>query len=254
MTLPKTILITGATSGFGAALARLCAAKIDGVNLILTGRRAERLDALKAELNCDVHTLVQDITDTEQVYEDIKGLPAPFNEVDCLINNAGAALGVAPFQEADQADIDGMINTNIRGLTHMTRAVLPGMIERKRGYIINIGSVAGTYAYPGGNVYCGTKSFVNHFSKVLRADLKGKNVRVTSVEPGAVETEFSVVRYEGDQDKAAALYKTHRSLTADHIANTLFWLISQPEEMNVNQIEIMPTDQSFAGFDYTDAA
>lgn len=246
----QTILITGATSGFGEAMARLFAAEIPDIKLILTGRRAARLDALKAELNVPVHIWVQDITNINQIKSDVAELPDEFKNITCLVNNAGLALGADSFQNMNDGDIDKMIDVNIKGMVHMTREVLPGMIERGQGYVINLGSVAGNYIYPGGNIYAGTKAFVNHFSKALRADVKGRNIRVTSVEPGAVETEFSVVRFKGDKEKADSVYEGYRKLTADHIAKTILWLVNQPQEMNVNQIEIMPTDQSFAGFSF----
>ena len=246
---PKTIMITGATAGFGAEMAQLFSKELDA-KLILTGRRQERLEALQDELDTPVHILVQDISDKAQLKSDMASLPDEFTNIDCLINNAGLALGGEPFQEKPEDDIDQMIDVNIKGLVHLTRLVLPGMIERKEGYIVNLGSVAGTYVYPGGNIYNGTKAFVNHFSTSLRADLKGKNVRVTSVEPGAVDTEFSLVRFKGDKDRADGVYSGYRKLTAEHIAKTILWLITQPQEMNVNHIEIMPTDQSFNGFSF----
>jgi len=247
MYTPQTVLITGATSGFGQALATLISEQSPTTKLILTGRRADRLEAIKAELNSDVHIMVQDVTDFDKVKADLLNLPDGFKNIDCLINNAGLANTADTFDKVSDDDIFQMIDVNVKGLAHMTRHVLPGMIDRKIGHIINLGSIAGNYSYTGGNIYCGSKAFVNHFSKTLRADVKGKNVRVTSIEPGAVETEFMVVRSKGDQDKADNFYKTHRALNANHIAKTIWWVATQPVEMNVNNIEIMPTDQSFNG-------
>jgi len=247
---PHTVLITGATSGFGESLAKLISEQSPSTKLILTGRRADRLEKIAEGLNAKTHILVQDVTDFDTVKSDLENLPEEFKNIDCLINNAGLANTADMFQNVDEADLFQMIDVNIKGLVHMTHQILPGMIERQCGQIINLGSIAGNYNYPGGHVYCGTKAFVNHFSKTLRADVKGKNIRVTSIEPGAVETEFSVVRFKGDQTKANDVYNNHRSLIADDIARTLWWIMTQPEQMNVNNIEIMPTDQSFNGFSF----
>jgi 3-hydroxy acid dehydrogenase/malonic semialdehyde reductase len=247
---PHTVLITGATSGFGQALAKLISEKSPKTKLILTGRRADRLESIKDSLASDVHIMVQDVTDFDKVKNDLANLPDEFKNIDCLINNAGLANTAAMFEDTNEDDLFQMIDVNIKGLVHMTHQVLPGMIARKGGLVINLGSIAGNYNYPGGNVYCGSKAFVNHFSKTLRADVKGKNIRVTSVEPGAIETEFSVVRFKGDEAKAEDVYNNHRSLNAGHIANTLWWIMTQPEECNVNNIEIMPTDQSYNGFSF----
>lgn len=247
---PNTVLITGATSGFGQALARLISEQSPSTKMILTGRRADRLESLKAELNSDVHTICHDITDFDQVKKDLADLPDTFKDIDCLVNSAGLANTANTFDKVSDEDMFQMIDVNVKGLTHMTREVLPGMIDRKIGHIVNIGSIAGNYAYTGGNIYCGSKAFVNHFSKTLRADVKGKNVRVTCIEPGAVETEFMVVRGKGDQEAADNFYKSHRALNANHIAKTIWWVATQPVEMNVNSIEIMPTDQSFNGLGF----
>lgn len=241
---PKIALITGATSGFGRETARILSTQY-ATKLILTGRREQRLKELQAELETPSHILVQDITDTDKVLEDIKNLPDEFQNIDLLINNAGLALGTEPFQDKPLTDNLQMVDTNIKGLLAMTHAVMPGMIARKIGHIINLGSIAGNYHYPGGNTYCGTKAFVNHFSKTLRADLGGTNVRVTSVEPGAIETEFSNVRYKGDVDKADAVYEGYRKMIGREIAEILCWIATQPPHININNIEIMPTDQTF---------
>ena len=241
-----TILITGATAGFGAASARRFAR--DGARLVLAGRRAERLEELKAGLGVPVHTLVLDVREREGVKRALAGLPEEFAAIDVLVNNAGLAAGLDPAHKADLDDWDVMIDTNVKGLVYVAHAVLPGMTERKRGHIINLGSVAGTYPYPAGSVYGGTKAFVEQFSLNLRNDLGGTNVRVTCIEPGMCETEFSVVRFKGDEDKAAAVYKGMKPLSADDIAEQIHWVASLPEHVNINTLEIMPQAQSWGGF------
>lgn len=241
-----TVLITGATAGFGAAAARRFAK--DGAKLVLAGRRKERLDELKAELKVPVHTLVLDVRERGAVEKAISGLPADFAAIDVLINNAGLAQGLDPAHKANLDDWETMVDTNIKGLMFVARAVLPGMVARKRGHIINLGSVAGTYPYPGGSVYGGSKAFVEQFSLNLRNDLGGSNVRVSCIEPGMCETEFSVVRFGGDESKAAAVYKGMKPLSADDIAEQIHWVASVPEHVNINTLEIMPVAQSWAGF------
>jgi 3-hydroxy acid dehydrogenase/malonic semialdehyde reductase len=241
-----TVLITGATAGFGAAAARRFAE--DGAKLILAGRRVERLEELKAELPVHVHTLVLDVRSREDVEKAIAGLPEDFAAIDVLVNNAGLAAGLDKAQAANLDDWDVMVDTNIKGLMYMARAVLPGMVERKRGHIINLGSVAGTYPYPAGSVYGGTKAFVEQFSLNLRNDLGGTNVRVTCIEPGMCETEFSVVRFKGDESKAAAVYQGMTPLSADDIAQQIHWVASLPQHVNINTLEIMPQAQSWNGF------
>ena len=241
-----TILITGATAGFGAAAARRFAE--DGARLILAGRRADRLEELQAELPVQVHTLVLDVRGREDVEKAIAGLPKEFAAIDVLVNNAGLAAGLDPAHKANLDDWDVMVDTNIKGLMYMARAVLPGMVERKRGHIINLGSVAGTYPYPAGSVYGGTKAFVEQFSLNLRNDLGGTNVRVTCIEPGMCETEFSVVRFKGDESKAAAVYQGMKPLSADDIAEQIHWVASLPQHVNINTLEIMPQAQSWNGF------
>ena len=240
----KIVFITGATSGFGAACARLYAQ--DGASLVLLGRRRERLAALQEELGVPVHTIAVDIRDRDALLAEIDALPAPFDQVDILINNAGLALGLDKVYEANLDDWDVMVDTNIKGVLYTTRAVLPGMVERGRGHIVNLGSVAGSYAYPGGNVYGGSKAFVNHFSLELRADLLGKGIRVTSIEPGLCETDFSVVRFGGDRERAASVYKGLKSLSAEDIAESIYWATSLPHHYNINRIEMMPVNQSFS--------
>ena len=241
----KTILVTGATAGFGAAIARRFIAA--GHRVIATGRRAERLETLRAELGERLHTAEFDMRDTQAVADFVAGLPEGWREIDVLVNNAGLALGLSPAWEASLAEWDQMIDTNIRGLVHITRAILPGMVARNDGLIINLGSIAGEYPYPGGNVYGGTKAFVRQFSLNLRADLVGLNVRVTDVEPGLVGgSEFSAVRFGGDLGKAAAVYAGTEPLTPEDIAETAAWLVSLPPHVNINAIEMMPTCQASA--------
>jgi len=240
---PKTVLITGATAGFGAAVARRFAA--DGAKLILTGRRTERLAAMKAELKVPVHTIAVDVRDRAAVEASFKALPPEFADIDLLLNNAGLAQGLDKAQDANLDDWEVMIDTNIKGVLHYTHAVLPGMVARKRGHVINLGSTAGAYAYPGGNVYGATKAFIRSFSLNLRADLHGTGVRVTDIAPGLAETEFSMVRFKGEAEKASKMYSDTVPLTADDIAESIHWVSTLPAHMNVNFMEIMPTVQSF---------
>jgi serine 3-dehydrogenase len=242
----KTILVTGATSGFGrAAVERFHGA---GWRVIATGRRAERLDALADALGRErLHTAAFDIRDAVAMHAAIDALPQDFRAIDVLVNNAGLALGTAPAQRADLAQWRQMIDTNVTALVTLTHALLPGLIER-RGAILNVGSIAGTYPYTGGNVYGGTKAFVAQFSLGLRSDLHGTGVRVTSIEPGMAETEFTLVRTGGDGAASDTLYKGAEPITADDIAETLFWIANLPPHLNVNRIEVMPVRQSFAGF------
>ncbi|AJR24708.1 MULTISPECIES: SDR family NAD(P)-dependent oxidoreductase [Sphingobium] len=240
-----TALITGATAGIGAASARRFVAA--GWKAIVTGRRAERLDALVEELGADrVHAISFDMRDEAAIDAALAALPPGFADVDLLINNAGLALGTAPAQQADLDQWRQMIDTNVTSLVTITHKLLPRLIER-RGAIINISSVAATYPYAGGNVYGGTKAFVSQFSLGLRSDLHGTGVRVTSIEPGMVETEFTLVR-TGSQAASDALYGSANPMTAEDIAETLFWVASQPPHLNLNRIELMPVTQSFAGF------
>jgi len=241
----KTILVTGATAGFGDAFARRFIR--DGHRVIATGRRAERLESLRAELGDRLHIAAFDMRDTQAVAGFVAGLPEGWRDIDVLVNNAGLALGLSPAWEASLDEWDQMIDTNIRGLVHMTRAILPGMVARNTGLIINLGSIAGEYPYPGGNVYGGTKAFVRQFSLNLRADLVGLNVRVTDIEPGLVGgSEFSAVRFGGDVEKAAAVYAGTQPLMPEDIAETAAWLVSLPSHVNINTIEMMPTCQASA--------
>jgi serine 3-dehydrogenase len=239
-------LITGATAGFGAATARRFAKA--GWRVIATGRRADRLKTLVAELPPEMAlALPFDVRDAAAMEKAIAGLPPAFKDVDLLINNAGLALGTAPAQKASTADWKTMIETNVVGLVMLTHQVLPTLIARK-GAVINISSVAATYPYPGGNVYGGSKAFVSQFSLGLRSDLHGTGVRVTSVEPGMTETEFTLVRTGGNQAASDALYKGANPMSAEDIAETLFWIANLPPHMNINRIELMPVRQSWGPF------
>ncbi len=240
------VFITGATAGFGAATARRFAR--DGAKVVISGRRADRLDELKSELGDAAHALELDVQDQGAVMGAFDNLPDGFRDVTILVNNAGLAMGMEGAHEAKLSDWNTMIDTNVKGMATVARAALPGMVERDRGHIVNLGSVAGTYPYPGGNVYGATKAFVHQFSLNLRADLVGKNIRVTSVEPGMAETEFSVVRFGGDSDKASGVYKGMKPMTPEDIAEAIHWVTSMPEHVNVNTIEMMATMQAFAPF------
>jgi len=240
------VLITGASSGFGEAMVRVFVK--GGHRVIAAARRSEKLQALAKELGSAVLPVTLDVTQTETIPTFLKKLPEDWANIDVLINNAGLALGVAPAQQASLLDWDTMIATNNRGLVHMTHAVLPGMVARKSGLIINLGSIAGNYAYPGGNVYGASKAFVDHFTLNLRADLAGTGVRSTNIAPGLCGgTEFSQVRYRGDEAAAAKVYQGTQPLTAEDIAETAYWVATLPKHININEIEMMPTCQSFAG-------
>ncbi|GAA2803864.1 SDR family oxidoreductase [Crossiella cryophila] len=246
-TQPKTVFVTGASTGFGAAIARRFAG--EGARVVATARRKDKLEALAAEFGDLIHPVALDVRDNHAVEQVVAGLPAEFAAIDVLVNNAGLALGLEPAQRASLADWEQMVDTNCKGLMYCTRAVLPGMVERRRGHVVNIGSVAGIHPYPGGNVYGGTKAFVHQFSLNLRSDLHGTGVRVTCVEPGMCGgTEFSLVRFQGDSGKAAGVYDGMQPLTADDIAETVHWVTGQPAHVNVNTIELMPVAQSFAAF------
>lgn len=244
---PQIVLVTGASAGFGAAIARRFAA--DGARVIATGRRGDRLDALAAELGSTLLPRVLDVRDRAAVEAAIAGLPAEFADIDLLVNNAGLALGLEPAHRADLDDWEQMVDTNIKGLMYLTRAVLPGMVARGRGHIINLGSVAGEWPYPGGNVYGGSKAFVRQFSLNLLADLVTTPVRVSNVEPGMCGgTEFSTVRFHGDGAKAAKVYENTVPLSAEDIADTVHWIANRPAHVNINTISLMPSCQAFAPF------
>ena len=239
-------LITGASAGFGAAIARKLAQ--EGHKVIVTARRKARLLALQQEIGENCLPLAFDITDEKATLQAIAELPEAWKAIDILVNNAGLALGVGAAQDSSLEDWKQMIATNITGLVTVTHAVLPGMVERNRGLIVNLGSIAGTYPYPGGNVYGGTKAFVKQFSLNLRADLVGTAIRVSNIEPGLCGgTEFSNVRFHGDDAKAAALYANVDYITPEDIANTVAWIAQCPPHMNINRIEIMPVAQAPAG-------
>lgn len=242
----KTAWITGATSGFGRAAAKRFVE--GGWKVIASGRRVERLDALRAELGeANVHTCAFDIRDEAAMNAAIAALPERFRVIDLLLNNAGLAQGTAPAQSASLDDWKRMIDTNVTALVTFTRALLPTLIAR-RGAIVNISSTAAHYPYSGGNVYAGTKAFVSQFSLNLRADLHGTGVRVTTLEPGMAETEFTLVRTHGDQGASDKLYAGMQPMTAQDIADTIWWIANLPPHLNVNRLEMMPTSQSFAGF------
>ncbi len=240
------ILVTGATAGFGAAIARRFVHA--GHRVIAAGRRAERLAALEAELGEDrLLPLTLDVRDRAAVGDAIAALPADWAEIDVLVNNAGLALGLEPAQRADLDAWDTMVDTNTKGVMYMTRAVLPGMVARDRGHVVNMGSVAALYPYPGGNVYGATKAFVKQFSLNLRADLFGTRVRVTDIEPGLVGgSEFSVVRFGGDAARAAGIYEGTDPLLPEDVAEAVFWVATLPARVNINTLELMPVCQSFA--------
>lgn len=243
----RIALVTGATSGFGEAMARRLIA--GGAKVIATGRRADRLKALADDLATPaLLTRELDVRDSASIAALLPSLPAEFAAIDILYNNAGLALGLGKAHEASLEDWTTMIETNVTGLVRVTRAVLPGMVERNRGDVMNIASVAASYPYPGGNVYGATKAFVRQFSLNLRADLIGTKVRVTSIEPGMAETEFSVVRFAGDTEKAAGVYKGVHAMSADDVALVCESVLKLPAHINVNTLELMPVQQAFAGF------
>jgi len=215
--------------------------------LVLAARRKAPLVGLRDELSAktDVHTLQLDVRDRQAVEEAVASLPDEFREIDLLLNNAGLALGLEPAHQVNLEDWETMIDTNIKGLTYCTRFLLPGMVERDRGHIINIGSTAGSWPYPGGNVYGGTKAFVEQFSRNLRTDLLGSHVRVTCIKPGMAETEFSKVRFKGDEEKAAKVYAGTETLTAEDVAGIIVWVANQPPHVNINTLEVMSIDQTW---------
>ncbi len=242
------IMITGATAGFGEATARLFAKA--GWRLILTGRRQQRLEKLQAELGGPELVFISafDISDRKATEAAINAIPAAFSDIDVLVNNAGLALGLEPAHATELDDWERMVDTNIKGLMCCTHLLLPKMVERGQGYIINIGSVAGNWPYPGGNVYGASKAFVRQFSLALRADLLGTGVRVSNIEPGNAETEFSMVRFKDDASRADTVYANTQALTAEDIAETIFWLATTPKHVNVTTLEIMPTQQANGSF------
>jgi len=240
----RRVLVTGATSGIG----RACAMRFhrDGATLLLAGRRQDRLTALAAELGERCLTAVLDVRDRDAA----QALAASdlAKDIDVLVNSAGLALGLEPIHQASLDDWEAMIDTNCKGLAVMTRALVPGMIARGKGHIVHIGSVAGTYPYPAGHVYGATKAFVHQFSQAMKSDLAGTGVRVTCIEPGMVETEFSVVRFQGDQDRAKKVYENMTPLSPDDIADVVHFAVTRPAHVNLNVIELMPTAQGFGPF------
>jgi 3-hydroxy acid dehydrogenase/malonic semialdehyde reductase len=239
------IFVTGATAGFGAAIARRFAK--EGHRVVATGRRRERLDILADEFGRDkILPLVLDVRDRKAVERAFQELPTSFADIDVLVNNAGLALGLEPAQRASLDDWNAMVDTNVKGLLYVTRAALPGMVARDRGLIVNLGSTAARYPYPGGNVYGATKAFAHQFSLNLRADLLGTRVRVTDIQPGLVGgTEFSTIRFHGDADRAAKLYDGTDALTPEDIAEAIYWVATLPPRVNINAIEMMPVTQAF---------
>lgn len=244
--MPKVVMITGASSGFGEAAAKKFAK--EGCTLVLAARSIDKLELLADQLKdqCKVYAAALDVTQADSVQSFFAQLPEAFKEIDVLVNSAGLALGVAPAHLVDFADWETMIDKNIKGLLRVTRAVLPSMVERDTGHIINIGSTAGNWPYPGGNTYGATKAFVQNFSRALRADLLGKHVRVTNIEPGMAETNFSNVRFNGDADKADKVYAGTKPLTAEDIAEIIHWVNAMPAHVNVNTLEVMPTCQAWS--------
>jgi 3-hydroxy acid dehydrogenase/malonic semialdehyde reductase len=240
------IFITGATAGFGAAMAKRFVNS--GHKVIATGRRSERLEKMKNEYGENILTLKLDIQDKKQVASAIDSLPLEWRKIDVLINNAGLALGVSTAQKSKIEDWETMVQTNINGLLYCTQKILPGMVERNNGHIVNLGSVAGEFPYQGGNVYGATKAFVHQFSLNMRSDLLGTKVRVTNIEPGMCQTEFSEVRFNGDKQKADSVYEGLHALSADDVAETIEWVITRPAHVNINVISLMPVQQAFGGF------
>ena len=242
----KTALITGATSGFGHAIALRLAGL--GYNLVVTGRRAERLEELTKQLQSDysikVISLCFDVRDNSACSKAFKSLPPAFQKIDVLINNAGLAAGASPFQESDLADYEQMIDTNVKGLLYMTKLVVPKMIEQQSGLIINLSSIAGIEVYPNGSVYCASKHAVNAITKGLRLDLVKHGIKVSSVSPGMAETEFSIIRYHGDIEKAKAVYAGLIPLNAEDIADTIEFIVTRPTHVSINDIQINPAQQA----------
>ncbi|WP_372772588.1 bifunctional NADP-dependent 3-hydroxy acid dehydrogenase/3-hydroxypropionate dehydrogenase YdfG [Pantoea sp. WEP] len=240
------IFVTGATAGFGQSITRRFIAT--GHKVIASGRRAERLQELKQELGDNLYTVQLDVRNRAAIEEAIAALPAEWRDIDVLVNNAGLALGVEPAHKASVEDWEDMIDTNNKGLVYMTRAVLPAMVERNVGHIVNIGSIAGSWPYAGGNVYGATKAFVRQFSLNLRTDLHGTALRVTDIEPGLVGgTEFSNVRFKGDDGRADAVYEGTTALTAEDVTEAVYWVTTLPKHVNINTLEIMPVTQTTAG-------
>lgn len=250
--MEKIVFITGATSGFGKACAQLFAA--NGYQLILNGRRADRLDELKQELqqqfNSNVHLLVFDVQNKEQVFTCINSLTKEWQSIDVLINNAGLALGRDYFNEADMDDWETMLNTNVKGLLYVSRAVLPFMINNKKGHIINIGSTAAKETYEKGNIYCASKAAVDSISKAMRIDLLQHQIKVTAIHPGAAETEFGITRFKGDEQKAAAVYEGYKALTPNDVAAVVYYTTTLPAHVCINDLVLTCTAQANSFYTY----
>lgn len=236
------VFITGASSGIGAATARAFAQT--GATLVLAARRSERLRELAAQFATPTHLMSLDVRDRTAVHQAVAALPAAFQDIDILVNNAGLSRGFEPLHEGTEDDWDEMIDTNVKGLLYVTRAVLPGMVARGRGHVINIGSVAGHETYARGNVYCASKAAVRALNKAMRLDLLGTGIRVSTVDPGLVPTEFSDVRFHGDHERAAKVYEGTRPLSAADVADAIVWCASRPSWVNVEEMLLMPTDQA----------
>ncbi len=242
----KTAFITGATSGIGKATAQLFAQ--NNIRLILCGRREDRLAELKAALSqlTEVTTLQFDVSNREDVFKAIESLPNEFKKIDILINNAGNAHGLSAIQDGDMDDWDAMIDINVKGLLYVSRAILPQMVERNDGFVVNIGSIAGKEVYPNGNVYCASKYAVNALNKAMRIDLSQHNIRVSAIHPGAVETEFSEVRFKGDKEKAKNVYKGFKALQPEDIADIIYFVVTRPYHVNIEDLIVYPTAQASA--------
>ena len=244
MLVDATVFITGASSGIGRACAFAFADA--GARLLLSARRADRLKALAAELDTEVHTLELDVRDRAAVEEAVGSLPGQWADIDVLVNNAGLAAGMEPLHEGDPDDWDRMVDTNVKGLLYVTRAVVPHMVERGKGHVVNIGSIAGHETYPNGVVYCASKAAVDRITKGLRMDLVGTNVRVSTVDPGMVETEFSVVRFGGDRERADAVYTGMTPLTPEDVAESVLWVADRPPHVQICEVVMFSTDQASA--------
>ncbi|EKF55120.1 serine 3-dehydrogenase [Galbibacter marinus] len=240
----KTALITGASSGIGRATARIFAD--NGINLIICGRRKERLEKLQKQLRAkvDIHVLDFDIRDKSAVFKAYDSLPEEFSKIDILINNAGNAHGLSPIDQGDIDDWDAMMDINVKGLLYISKAIIPSMIKNNTGQIINIGSTAGKEVYPGGNVYCASKHAVDAINQAMRIDLNQYGIRVGAINPGLVETEFSEVRFKGDRDRAKQVYQGYTPLTAEDVAEIIYFTVSRPAHVNIADLIVMPTDQA----------
>lgn len=242
----KTALITGASSGFGEACARALAK--ENFKIIAVARRKERLEKLATEFKGQIYTLELDVRKQDEVFKSIEALPSEFKDISVLINNAGLALGQDEFDKMSIDDINTMVDTNIKGFLYIAKAVIPILRKQKSANIFNLSSVAARNPYFGGNVYCGTKAFVSQFSLALRNDLRGSNVKVTTIAPGLCKTEFSEVRFKGDKQKADSVYEDTKFLSADDIAKVILSVLALPEHININELELMPVTQTWAGF------